>query len=1262
MLKFTHQTQGELRKGGGGLWWAGFLSWLLLTSILGRGVEWVTPIWQGSEAGEWAANVGVDAGGNSYLMVTQGRSVVVSRRNPVGEVGWRKTYTLPVDTHPQFLTVTPGGESWIVNWKANSATGLAGTREIVKYSATGERLFVVNPETLISKPFLATAAVADSKGNLYLGGTRTESQPLGGGEQIVVLKLAPDGSESFFAQSPVPSGRQTVLQSIHVALDGSLTALAYGFGSGAVSPWTLVRWGGSGTFEWLAEVTWASTGAFAKAMQVDAAGAVYVGGGGMIQGSFRPHLAKIAADGSPVWNTSETSSTGGTMFVSDLKVLPSGDFLVIAQEETKDANSVTRTTWVLKRYTAEGVEQWVARYPGTMLGEAKVIGGGRIAMLSREFLVNGAARDGLVVFGPEGDRVVEWVGQAGLLNRFEVDSGGDLIVQSASVANVPEIRKLRIGATEELARARVEPGKLEVLAGDRAELRARVSSAESLRYQWLHFGQPLPGATNESLVLEPILMGARGGYSVQVTGTLGTSTSTEAWLEVRLRPTFLGSSQTNRLPEGRSYRIMDRRVIGDPPLSFQWQHRGEDIPGETNELFGIHSVTPEHAGEYRLKVTNPYGVAWSDPYGLQVVPWSPLDGWEWRNPRPQGNDLLSISHGNGRYVAVGIGGTLMLSSDGVHWENQPADSNGSLMEVRFAEGRFVAVGRPGRVLSSVDGTVWVPAKVPITENMVGVVQGGGRWVMLSERGLYVSTNGLEWAASPWKPPGAPLDITHGNGRFVLLVSDQNAPVLTSIDAVSWTPVAFNGYAPGADRLKRVDFGAGRFVMVSREMSWVSTNGVEWVAADPVGGRLLEDVAVGDSMIVAAGTEGEGSDADRTRLFSSIDGLRWVTNAVSPGNNLHRVAWVGGRFFGLGDDGAFVTSTEGRNWAVISKSGDRNWQSVAMGGGWLLAVGQQGTAIRSRDAQVWEVVETGMTNELVSVCHGDGRFVVVGRSGEFRVTEDGEHWKGGRVEGLEVLQVSRGGGKFLISGYGKALFASTQGEAWTAVPFLDSFAPRVLAYGDGRWVGLVGGGEVMVSTNGLEWEKDRIGGVNFLNTLAYGNGRFVALAADSSGNPAIQGIQVMISEDGQLWRLGSSGMRLRSQVLWFEEGRFLMQSASGALMSSVDAQEWVEHFIPLGSGVNGMATTPWGSVIAVGNNRAILESHPMKPWLGATREPGGLFGLELRGWPGKGYKIQTTGSLEPARWEDVAEGILEGTREKVSGFFIGGGQYFRLVAP
>ena len=59
-----------------------------------------------------------------------------------------------------------------------------------------------------------------------------------------------------------------------------------------------------------------------------------------------------------------------------------------------------------------------------------------------------------------------------------------------------------------------------------------------------------------------------------------------------------------------------------------------------------------------------------------------------------------MTYGNGTFVAVGVGGTILTSPDGVNWTAQNSGTNNHLRGVTYGNGTFVAVGLGGTILTS----------------------------------------------------------------------------------------------------------------------------------------------------------------------------------------------------------------------------------------------------------------------------------------------------------------------------------------------------------------------------------------------------------------------------------------------------------------------------------------------------------------------------------------------------------------------------------
>ncbi len=61
-------------------------------------------------------------------------------------------------------------------------------------------------------------------------------------------------------------------------------------------------------------------------------------------------------------------------------------------------------------------------------------------------------------------------------------------------------------------------------------------------------------------------------------------------------------------------------AAGTPPLAYQWQRNGADVPGATTETLTWLNVNPARAGDYRVVVTNAYGAVTSAVATLTILP------------------------------------------------------------------------------------------------------------------------------------------------------------------------------------------------------------------------------------------------------------------------------------------------------------------------------------------------------------------------------------------------------------------------------------------------------------------------------------------------------------------------------------------------------------------------------------------------------------------------------------------------------------------
>jgi hypothetical protein len=198
-----------------------------------------------------------------------------------------------------------------------------------------------------------------------------------------------------------------------------------------------------------------------------------------------------------------------------------------------------------------------------------------------------------------------------------------------------------------------------------------------------------------------------------------------------------------------------------------------------------------------------------------------VDGVNWaeRTVTPDGH-YWSITYGAGQYVAVGAEaagggvGLVITSPDGATWTDV-AHASTVLRRVRHTPAGFVAVGMNGVALASTNGRNWTESNAGIGQ-FSDVAFGAGRFVAVGQV-LAASADGRQWAPVPCGPTLPCMSITDpsggqhailqayralfGNGKFLVT---GVAGLLASPDGLTWSRA-------GDARDSRLAFSAGLFM-------------------------------------------------------------------------------------------------------------------------------------------------------------------------------------------------------------------------------------------------------------------------------------------------------------------------------------------------------------------------------------------------------------------------------------------------------------------
>ena len=121
------------------------------------------------------------------------------------------------------------------------------------------------------------------------------------------------------------------------------------------------------------------------------------------------------------------------------------------------------------------------------------------------------------------------------------------------------------------------------------------------------------------LVLNNLATNNAGDYSVIISDSSGSITSSVAHLTVVFPPSIVTQPQSQQIVAGTNV-LFNVLAGGTAPISYQWQFNGTNVIAATNSIYSIDSATPDLAGSYSAVVTNWYGSMTSSVAVLSIAP------------------------------------------------------------------------------------------------------------------------------------------------------------------------------------------------------------------------------------------------------------------------------------------------------------------------------------------------------------------------------------------------------------------------------------------------------------------------------------------------------------------------------------------------------------------------------------------------------------------------------------------------------------------
>jgi hypothetical protein len=261
-------------------------------------------------------------------------------------------------------------------------------------------------------------------------------------------------------------------------------------------------------------------------------------------------------------------------------------------------------------------------------------------------------------------------------------------------------------------------------------------------------------------------------------------------------------------------------------------------------------------------------------------------------------------------------------------------------------------------------------------------------------------------------------------------------------------------------LTSINYGNGRFVVSTDTMdrTLTSTNGMDW-ELHPTPYRDLRKISFANGVFLAWFVPQPATGLP-DRIYSSVDGISWTLRYIAPDTDvdIRMIKSGNGKFVAAGT--SVLISSDLTNW-LPTLDGTVSFTDLAFLNGMFVA-SDASSIWSSPDAIGWTF--RGSSGGGAKVAAGNGKFCMVGYpSGKSLVSADGLTW-------------------------------TQSGTVNVPTPFM--LGPLAFAGNYFVALGSTATSNLLVSTNGVDWETHGFGTNWQANGIAFGNNSYVAVGNGS----------------------------------------------------------------------------------------------------------------------------------------------------------------------
>ncbi|WNS41491.1 S-layer homology domain-containing protein [Paenibacillus sp. MMS20-IR301] len=496
----------------------------------------------------------------------------------------------------------------------------------------------------------------------------------------------------------------------------------------------------------------------------------------------------------------------------------------------------------------------------------------------------------------------------------------------------------------------------------------------------------------------------------------------------------------------------------------------------------------------------------------------------------------SIIYAAGQYTAVGDGGKIIQSADGLSWTklNVPsANAKASWTSIAFNSGTYVVSGveytNPGwkavLIVSTDGGGTWTDKSSSInasTLQKVRYINGafyavGGRYVNSSNQMqdlgvVYTSADGQswsQWTAVPYFLPASTTtnvnfylsDIAYFSGRYIITGSQFGSYAYSS-DGTNWT-VRFLGKSFSLGSLS--EYNGKLYTSHNWNEGYSSTDGMTFTA-DAAYDKMLGSTQAGPLLYRYGGAGALYSSANSGASWTAVNNVtnHTIRAAASNGTGMVLITF---------SSQSLIVSSDRMNWKRLGG----NLQEIASNGStWAVAgsvnprlggEGLDGFISSSPGGWIGQSPADSLLPGLglAAITYGNNLFVAAGK--KFGTSADGLTWTLTDLPagtGTTVKGLAYGSSGFVAITNNNSILTSANGSSWTGGTTLNIGEFYNLKYVNGVYVAF-GDGGIWASTNGMAWNSlDSLVSYSYaIYDVTYANGKYIVAYSDGNdGTPRV----------------------------------------------------------------------------------------------------------------------------------------------------------------